>query len=162
MANTIDKNTALKKAQYICAKQEKCKADIRQKLYEWKLEASQHSWVLEQLEKEKFIDEMRFTGFYVRDKFKFNKWGKIKIEHELNSKQINAGIIHSALETINNQEYENICEHILMQKLNSLKHEEALKLKEKMIRFGYSKGFEQDMVFRITEKLINLHKKDKT
>jgi regulatory protein len=154
MAHPIDKQGALKKAQYICSKQEKCKADIRQKLFEWKLESKDHNWVLEQLEKEKFIDETRYTGFYVRDKFKFNKWGKIKIEFELKTKQISPEIIREALESIDENEYKEACINILNQKLNSLKNEEPAKLKEKMLRFGYSRGFEQDLILRITEKLI--------
>jgi regulatory protein len=154
MAQPIDKQSALKKAQNICAKQEKCKADIRQKLYEWKLETSDHSWVLEHLEKDKFIDETRYTGFYVRDKFKFNKWGKIKIEFELRAKQIAPEIIKEAFETIDDEDYKNTCKNLLYQKLKSLKDEEPSKLKEKMLRFGYSRGFDQDLIFKITEKLL--------
>jgi regulatory protein len=158
MAQQTDKQSALKKAQNICAKQEKCKADIRQKLYEWKLETKDHSWVLEQLVKDKFIDETRYTGFYVRDKFKFNKWGKIKIEFELRAKQIAPEIIKEAIETIDDEDYKSTCEYLLHQKLNGLKDEDPSKLKEKMLRFGYSRGFEQDLIIRITEKLVKLNK----
>jgi len=159
MTQSIDKQRALTKAQTICAKQERCKADIRQKLFEWKLNPVEHSWVLEQLVKDKFIDEVRYTGFYVRDKFKFNKWGKVKIEFELRSKQILPGMIKDALETIDDEAYIETCEHLLEQKLATFKNEENTKIKEKLLRFGYSRGFEQELIFRITEKLITLHKK---
>jgi regulatory protein len=158
MEQLPDKQTALKKAQNICAKQEKCKADIRQKLYEWKLEPKEHSWVLEQLEQERFIDETRYTQFYVRDKFKFNKWGKIKIEFELRVKQIPAGIIQEGLESIDDDEYENTCEKLLNQKLDKLRNEDPDRYMEKLLRFGYSKGFEQDLIIGIVKKLVNLQK----
>jgi regulatory protein len=158
MIKGIDKETALKKAQTICAKQEKCKADIRQKLFEWKLDPKDHKWILDKLEKDNFIDETRYTGFYVRDKFKFNKWGKIKIEFELKAKQIVGELIREAIEAIDEENYKETCELLLKQKLNSIKNDEPFKIKEKLIRFGYSRGFEQDLVFRITEKLFNLHK----
>ena len=32
---------------------------------------------------EKYIDESRFAKAYVNDKYKFNKWGRIKIRFEL-------------------------------------------------------------------------------
>jgi regulatory protein len=159
MTYTIDKQTALKKAQNICAKQEKCKADIRQKLFEWKVETKDHNWILEHLEKENFIDETRYAGFYVRDKFRFNKWGKIKIEFELRSKQIPVEILKEALETIDSKQYLEACKNLLNQKLNSLKDKEPYKLKEKLIRYGQSKGYEAEIVFSISEKLINLHLK---
>jgi regulatory protein len=159
MAYTIDKQTALKKAQNICAKQEKCKADIRQKLFEWKVETKDHNWILEHLEKEKFIDETRFAGFYVRDKFRFNKWGKIKIEFELRTKQIPVEILREAIETIDSKQYLEACKNLLNQKLNSLKDKEPHKLKEKLIRYGQSKGYEAEILFSISEKLINLHLK---
>jgi regulatory protein len=159
MLKSTDKNTALKKAQNICAKQEKCTADIRQKLYEWKVDSQDHSWILEQLVKEKFIDEQRYTGYYVRDKFRFNKWGKIKIEFELKAKQISSEIIKEALESIDYENYYQTCETLLMQKLKSLHDKDYNKLKEKILRYGQSKGFEMDIVFSISEKLLNLQTK---
>jgi regulatory protein len=156
MVQGVDKLSALKKAQNICAKQEKCKADIRQKLFEWKLEPKDHSWILEQLEKDKFIDETRYTSFYVRDKFRFNKWGKIKIEFELRGKQISPEIIKEALGEILEMDYINTCETLLHQKLNKLKNEDPGKKKEKLMRFAYSRGFEQDLIIKIVEKLLYL------
>jgi regulatory protein len=159
MIKSTDKNSALKKAQNICAKQEKCKAEIRQKLYEWKVDAKDHSWILDQLVSEKFIDEQRYAVFYVRDKFRFNNWGKIKIEFELRAKQIEAPIIKEALENIDYENYYLTCETLLKHKLKSLKDKEYNKLKEKILRFGQSKGFEMDLVFSISEKLLNLQTK---
>ena len=157
MQNQTNKESALKKAQFLCAKQEKCRADIRQKLYEWKVDAKDHSWIIEKLEKEKFIDEYRFAGFYVRDKFKFNKWGKIKIEFELKARQIPAEIIKESLDAIDEDQYRETCEILMTQKLNSLKGEDPYKIREKLVRFAQSKGFEADLVFSLSEKIIKLH-----
>ncbi|NOZ34188.1 MAG: hypothetical protein GXO80_02695 [Chlorobi bacterium] len=71
---------ALNKAMYLCSKAEKCKSDIRKKLYEWKANPDEYDNIINQLEEQKFIDEVRFVKYYVRDKFEFNKWGKIKIK----------------------------------------------------------------------------------
>ncbi len=154
MALSLNRMQALNKARNICARQEKCKADIRKKLYEWKIDPGDHSWIIDQLEKEKFIDEIRFTGFYVRDKFRFNKWGKTKIEYELKVKQIPIEIINSSLDSIDEAEYAETCKSILSQKLKTLKEDKLALCKEKLIRFGYGRGFEPELVFKMAENLL--------
>jgi len=119
MKKQITPEQALAKAQNICASQEKCKADIRKKLYDWKIQAIEIEKILNKLIKDKFIDENRYTSFYVRDKYKLNKWGRIKIEFSLKQKQIEQRIITNALEEINNEEYKEIFRTELKKKLRS-------------------------------------------
>ena len=75
----ITKEEALKKAMRICSKQEKCKFDIKEKLYNLGLENIYINEIVDLLEKENFIDEERYCKFYVRDKYKLSKWGRKKI-----------------------------------------------------------------------------------
>jgi regulatory protein len=159
MIQKTEKEKALIKAQEICAKQEKCKADIRKKLFEWKVDTNDHSWILEQLENENFIDEKRYAGFFVRDKFKFNKWGKIKIEFELRAKQINSDTIRESINLIDLSEYKNTCKALLNQKLRGLRDEEPSKIKEKLLRFGHSRGFEPELLFKLLENMLDLNKR---
>jgi regulatory protein len=154
MGEITDRIKVLKKAQYICARQEKCRADIIRKLYEWKVEPKDHAWILEQLEKENFIDETRYTGVFVRDKFRFNKWGKTKIEFELKAKLIPDEIIREVLKTVDETEYQETCRLLLIQKLKTLKGLEPSLIKEKLIRFGYSRGFEADLIYKLAGILI--------
>ncbi len=84
---------ALTSMQNLCSKAEKCKQEIRNKLILQKMNPSDIEWVIKNLEAEKFIDEHRYTSFYVRDKFRFNKWGKIKIRYNLRGKEIPDEII---------------------------------------------------------------------
>ena len=79
---------ALSKAQALCAKQEKCEFDIRKKLYDWKLDVKEHDKVINELKKDKYIDDQRYAIFFAKDKFNFGKWGKIKIEFALKQKCI--------------------------------------------------------------------------
>jgi len=159
MTKEIDKITALKKAQFICARQEKCKSEIRLKLYEWKLDASLHDWVINSLIQEKFIDESRYTGFYVRDKFRLNMWGRIKIEYELKAKQIPQDLISSELNSIDEVQYYETCKKLLTQKLKSIKSPSSSEVKEKLIRYGYGRGFEPDLLFELAENLLREFKK---
>ncbi|MCK5170313.1 MAG: RecX family transcriptional regulator, partial [Bacteroidales bacterium] len=79
--NPISIKEATLKAQSLCAGQEKCVFDIRKKLYDWKLPTKDHDAVIDLLINDQFIDEQRYALFYAKDKFNFNKWGKIKIEY---------------------------------------------------------------------------------
>ena len=62
MSTKIDRQNALKMARAICAKQEQCKYDIRQKFAKWNLPKNEVDYLLEQLEKEGFINELRYSG----------------------------------------------------------------------------------------------------
>ncbi len=154
MTTGISKEKALAKAQNICAKMEKCKGDIRQKLFEWKVEKQFHDEILEQLEKDKFIDENRFVKFFVRDKYKLNKWGKVKIDFTLRAKEVSSDVIQDALESIDLDEYTEICKDLLQKKLKSLTKEEPDQQKQKLVRFGQSRGYEASLVYKIAEKLL--------
>ncbi|OQX99017.1 MAG: hypothetical protein B6I20_10420 [Bacteroidetes bacterium 4572_117] len=154
MNKQITTHEALVKAQNICAKQEKCKADIRKKLYEWKILPEEIEKIINELLENKFIDEKRYAGFYVKDKYKLSKWGRIKIEFSLRQKQIEASIIANALNEINEDEYIEILRAELKKKLKSLKNDEKHKVKEKLLRFAQSRGYEIELSITMVEELL--------
>jgi len=143
---------ALNKAMYLCSKTEKCKSDIRKKLYDWKANPDEHDKIIQQLEDQKFIDEERFVKYYVRDKFKFNKWGKIKIRTMLFKKQIPESLIINELKQISEEKYKETLEYLIKQKQKSIKDTEPYKIKTKLLRFAVSKGFEPDLILSILNR----------
>jgi len=144
-------NEALVKASNICASQEKCIFDIEKKLNTWKVEPPLQQKVINQLIKEKFIDETRYVNFYVTDKFKFNQWGKIKIKWQLNSKNIYGNIVNDALNQIDNKDYKKVLEQLLSQKKRNMKDSktDTYKTKNSLIRYGSSRGFESDLIYEV-------------
>ncbi|MCD6556112.1 MAG: RecX family transcriptional regulator [Bacteroidales bacterium] len=143
---------ALNKAMYLCSKAEKCKSDIRKKLYDWKANPDEHDKIIQQLEDQKFIDEERFVKYYVRDKFEFNKWGKIKIRTMLFKKQIPESLIINELKQISEEKYKKTLEYLIKQKQKSIKDTEPYKIKTKLLRFAASKGFEPDLILSILNR----------
>lgn len=150
----LSKEKGLAKAQVFCAKSEKCRADIRQKLYDWKVNRQDHDFILNSLVKDRFIDEERYVGFYVRDKFILNKWGKIKIEYALRNKQIPNELIQQNLEKINDQEYINTCKELIIKKKKTIKEANIQKLKEKLMRFAVGRGYEASLAISVINSLI--------
>ena len=150
MAKQLSYNEALTRAASICSISEKCKSDIIKKLNDWKIEFNDINKIIEYLEKEKYIDEKRYAEFFVRDKFRFNKWGKIKISAELQKKQIPENYIYEALNQISTKDYLQTAKELLAKKEKSLKETDAYKRKTKLMRFLASRGFEQEIIYEIT------------
>ena len=148
----ITHQKALNKAMYLCSKAEKCKSDIRKKLYDWKANPDEHDKIIQQLEDQKFIDEERFVKYYVRDRFEFNKWGKIKIRTMLFKKQIPESLIINELKQISEEKYKETLEYLIKQKQKSIKDTEPYKIKTKLLRFAASKGFEPDLILSILNR----------
>src|SRR6056297_2869218 len=115
----ISVKQALEKAQNLCAQKEKCIEDIKQKFYQWGINRNDFEPLITKLIEDKFIDEERFTKAFVKEKFRFNKWGKVKIEYALKQKNIPEDYIHKALNQIPLSEYNKVLEKELLKKRKS-------------------------------------------
>lgn len=152
---TITAKEALVKAQNMCANQEKCKSEIRKKLFDWKFPPKDHNQIIDQLEKDKFIDEIRYARFFVKDKLKYNKWGKIKIIYNLKQKDIPEDYIQTAIDEIEETLYDDILKNELLKKLKTIKDTDEFTIKSKLMRFASSRGFESGKVFDIVSKIMD-------
>lgn len=137
---------------FYCSKAEKCKSEIQKKLLDWKANPDDFEGILSELERQKFIDEERFSQYYVRDKFEFNKWGRIKIRIMLLQKKIPEKFIDKALEQISEEKYEQTLSALIAQKQKTLKAENKHEIRSKLMRFASSRGFEPDLILRILRK----------
>ena len=150
----ITKQEALVKAQNLCAYQEKCEYDIRKKLYDWNAKPENFDDIINQLIQDKFIDEQRYAISFAKEKFRFNKWGKIKIEYTLKQKNLPSNIIYNALNEINETDYNSVLEKELLKKLKSIKDTDEYTIKSKLARFAISKGFENGKVFDMVSTIL--------
>ncbi len=155
----LDKKEALSRVQFICSKQEKCCSEIRKKLQSWGINSQEQEEIIDSLIDDKFIDENRFTPVFVRDKFRFNRWGRIKIAYHLRQKQIPSDIIENALQEIDEQEYISTLTNLLQSKLKGLKEVDKYQLKAKLLRFIQSRGFESNLANNIIEELLEQNNK---
>lgn len=145
-----DYTQALSKAMDLCSKAEKCVSDIQAKLNEWGVEHSDSRKIIATLIVEKFIDEERYARYFVRDKFRFNQWGRIKIVFMLKSKNIPSPLIDEALFEIDDEAYHELLQKLLKEKSKKTKFINEYDKKGKLIRFAQSRGFEYE---DITEAL---------
>ncbi|MDM8159210.1 regulatory protein RecX [Labilibaculum sp. K2S] len=154
----VSAESALSKVMFICSRQEKCSFDIRKKLCEWEISSADQDQIIQTLIDEKFLNDERYTNFYVRDKFRFNRWGRIKIAHHLKQKQIPEYIISDAIYQLDESEYAQNLHDILHGKIKTIREEDPYQLRAKLFRFAQGRGFESQLSLQIIDKLIS--KKD--
>jgi regulatory protein len=148
-----DKMKAAKlKAGNYCAYQERTQQEVRDKLYNLGLYSNEVEQILTELILEDFINEERFARTYARGKFNLKRWGKVKIIYELKRKKISPYCIKKALEEIEDNEYNRVLNHLLVQKLSGITGEDFIK-RNKAARFLINRGFESEKVW----ELLNVH-----
>jgi regulatory protein len=139
--------SALSRAMALCSRHEYCIDDIRTKLQGWGVGANDSEKILGTLIKDNFINEIRYSEIFVREKFRFNKWGKVKITAHLKSKKIPSEIIKSSNDSIDNELYIQTLKNILSDHRKHIKAKNRYDLKGKLLRYGLSKGFESNLLY---------------
>lgn len=140
---------ALSKAMALCSKREYCREDIRLKLNDWGLGDNDSGRVLATLVSEKFIDEKRYSRAFARDKFNYNKWGKIKISALLRMKRIPPETISEALASIDQDLYLQTLKDLISSHRKHVRAKNQFEMNGKLLRFALSKGFESSLVYDI-------------
>ena len=125
-----------------CSVSEQCLSDIEAKLAKYDLPEEEKTSILRHLVEEKYIDDSRYAEAYVRDKYRFNKWGRMKIAQGLRMKGIDRETIESAMETIDETEYLSILRDLIKAKRKSAKGKNDYEINGKLARFATGRGFE--------------------
>lgn len=154
MTGDFNYRQALTKVMAMCSQSERCRFDIVAKLRQWELSEEEIAEAIDYLIKERFLNEERFIRFYVNDKLRFNKWGKIKLSYMLRQKQIPENLIQAELSQIDPDFYEKTLQDLLVPKVKSVKGASDYERKGKLAVFAQSHGFEAELAFRIANELI--------
>lgn len=125
-----------------CSIAERCSADVVDKLQKWGVERDVLSNITSKLVEEKYIDEKRYSFAFVNDKYRFAKWGKVKIAQALKQKQIPEDVYDLALKDVDENEYLDILRNLLNAKRKTIHAKNEYEQNGKLIRFALSRGFE--------------------
>lgn len=153
MEFTQEQTNGFNNASLLCSKSEKCTSEIMEKLKLWGLSSDESEPVIQKLVAEKFLDNERFARAYVKDKFKFNHWGKQKIAFMLRSKGISPEIQELAFEEIESDGYADELRKLLTDKAKSIKAKDQYDKRNKLMRFALSRGFESNKVYAVFKEL---------
>jgi regulatory protein len=153
MADSELYKAVLRKTMDLCSRREQCVLDIREKTEAWGAGASETERIISTLIAENFINEERYAAAFVKDKFNYNKWGRIKIAGHLRVKQIPGEIIKQALGSIDNELYVSTLKVMIENHRRSVKAKNKYDLKAKLLRFGLSRGFESSLLYEILNNI---------
>ncbi len=151
MSVQITEEEALNKVASYCSSAEHCRAEINDKLQRWGIAYEAIARILRQLETEKYIDDERYCRAFVKDKFRFAKWGKVKIAQGLYMKKIPSDTAWRYLNEIDEEEYLLTLKGLLASKRKSIHAQDEYELNQKLIRFAISRGFEIKDIKRCIE-----------
>lgn len=153
MELTRDQVIAYDKASFLCSRSERCTSEIQEKLKTWGLSAEDTELVIEKLVAEKYLDDERFARAYVKDKFRFNHWGKQKIAHMLRAKNISSEILELAFEEIEEEGYSDQLRKLLTDKEKSIKAKDKYDKRNKLMRFAMGRGFESGQIYAVLKEM---------
>jgi len=149
----LNYNQAIARATELCSHSEKCSYDLELKCHEWQLSQEETTKLINFLLEEKFIDQQRYANSFVSDKFRFNKWGKIKLSYALKGKHIEEKYIRSALDNLPEDAYQKVLIDLLASKARTVKEKDFYSRRNKLLAFAQSRGFGVDEALRIIEKM---------
>ena len=134
------------KASYYCSLSEHCTQKVREKLVQWETPKEFIQPIIDRLVEEDYINEERFARAFVKDKFRFNHWGRIKITTHLRALGISSENIATAMQEIGDEEYAKMLDEIVEKKRKSIKNGTDYEIRAKLLRHALSRGFEYDLV----------------
>lgn len=130
----------------LCAQAEHCQQEMRDKMRRWGLDETVQNRIITRLVKERYVDDERYARAFVKDKIRYNKWGRRKVQQALWMKRIDADIQQQVLDEIDEKEYLDVLRPLLKQKRKSIKAESDYELNQKLLRFALSRGFGFDII----------------
>lgn len=138
---------ALIKAANFCAYQERTHKEVRNKLYELEVFGDESEAIITWLIENNYLNEERFARLFAGSKFRQKKWGRIKIRQELKMRGVSDHCLKAGMSEIDGDDYMVTLQEIIEKKSKDIKDSNKLIIKQKLVKFALSRGFENDLVF---------------
>lgn len=140
---------ALLRLQRYCVYQDRCHSEVEDKLREIGIYGESADEIVIELINENFLNEERFARSYARGKFRLKKWGRMKIQQNLKMKKVSKYCIKKGMLEIEEPEYMEVLEKILIKKLGEYKAPNFYQKKQKAGKYAIIKGYESSLVWNI-------------
>ena len=144
---------AIPKIEHYCAYQERCHAEVVQKLWSMKMDSDEIDTILVHLIKDNFLNESRFACSFARGKHRIKFWGKIKIVNELKFRKITQYNINLALKEITPKEYVTTFDALSQRQWDAIRETNKLKKRKKFCDYLLRKGYESNLVYEKVKEL---------
>lgn len=146
---------ALDKLMSYCSKMERSEFDVRQKLFMWGIIGDAAQKLINKLNEDGFMDSQRYIYSYIRGKFFYKKWGRVKIRYNLTLRGFKESVINDAFDAFfPTVDYEQMIYDQLRRKNQSLNIEDEYQRKSKLIQFGQSRGYETEISLACADRIV--------
>ena len=146
MKKELSEQEAFLQLANLCAQAEHCQHEMLEKMRKWELPAEVQARVMARLVKDRYIDDERYAQAYVKDKIRYNKWGRRKVQQGLWAKRIDEDIQQRVLDEVDDEEYLAVLRPLLKQKQKSIKAGSDYERNQKLVRFALGRGFTFDII----------------
>lgn len=146
----------------VCAQAEHCEQEMRDKMKRWEIEPEAQTRIITRLVNERYIDNERFARAFVKDKIRYNKWGRRKVMQALWLKHIDDDIQQRVLDEIDDREYLDVLVPLLKQKRKAIKAKSDYELNQKLVRFALGRGFDFSLIRQCLNVDDDLEELDET
>jgi regulatory protein len=144
---------AFLKLKHFCSYQERCHADVKEKLYSFGLRKAEVEQLISRLIEENYLNEERFAQLFAGGYFRQKKWGINKIVYALRQKKVSEYNIKKGLKEIDRETYEAVAEKLVANKWASLKSEQYINRQAKTMAYLLQKGYESELIQRLIQKI---------
>lgn len=138
----------------LCSRSEHCSTDIHKKIIAAGLTENGAADILNYLREEKYIDDKRYVKAYVSEKFRINKWGRIKMRYYLRMKGLKDDIIESGLDEIDEKKYADVLLKTMKDKARKIKKKNKFEKMGQIIRYTHNRGFEPELIHRYMNEVL--------
>lgn len=131
-----------------CVYQDRCHAEVEQKMREFVLIPEAKEEILLYLMQENYLNEERFVRSYIRGKFYIKHWGKNKIKIHLKQKGITEKLINKCFDEIDPDDYEKTLRRLIENYSGKLSGMKEYQKKSKTITYLMGRGYEYDLILQ--------------
>ena len=142
----ITEQEALQKLSALCARAEHSSGEMLEKMRRWQLAEDARERVLDRLIDEKFVDDERFARLFVREKIRFDRWGRRKIELALYQKGVASDISRRVLDEVDDEAYVAELKKLIAAKRRSVQAESDYEMRAKLTKYALGRGFDYNVI----------------
>ena len=160
MKKEMTEQNAFLQLSALCAQAEHCQYEMQEKMRKWELSDEAVARVMARLVKERYVDDERYSRAFVKDKIRYQKWGRRKIQQGLWMKRIDDAVQQQVLGEVDDGEYLSVLRPLLKQKRKSIKAASDYELNQKLVRFAIGRGFTFDIIRQCLDVDDNMKEDD--
>ena len=128
---------------HLCSGSEQAPLTLERKLQRWGIDEDEAGEILERLKAEGFVSERRFAVAFVRDKYRFNGWGPLRLRSELRRLGIPTEFIDEQVVELLRKKYRTFPQSL-----------ERRKAFDRLMRYGLYRGYEYEEVREATRTIL--------